>query len=250
MLGSGALATALLIKTAGWALLPLLLWLRRWRFLSGTIIATTLGILLTLPLFSPAMWLSYTQLLSTVTNSPLICVTAYQTTRSFLCHLFLPHVVWTDTPTLDLPVPAVVLFLTLALLSLGALLALARRRPIAAVAGAIAWSVLFAPLGEQHHHVPLLIPTAWLILIWLRGETPHRLVQFGLILGLAAYLTPYPLFHPQLQTGWWSLLAYPRLFAAWLIFLSLLLHGWILPSLIHARDYGDPDRAYRRTCGR
>ena len=248
--GSGALATALLLKTAGWVLLPLLLWLRRWRFLIGTIIVAALGILLTLPLFSPAMWLSYAQLLSTVTNSPLICVTAYQTTRSFLCHLFLPHVVWTDAPSLDLPVPAVVLFVTLALLSLAALLALARRRPIAAVAGAIAWGVLFAPLGEQHHHVPLLIPTAWLILVWLRGEKPHRLVQFGVILGLTAYLAPYPLFHPQLQNGWWSLMAYPRLFGAWLIFLSLLLHGWLLPWLIHSRDYAGPDKAYRRTSGR
>lgn len=248
--GSVALATALLLKTAGWYLLPLLLWTRRWRFLIGTVTASALGMLLTLPLFPPAMWVSYIQLLPTVTRSPLICVTAYQTTRSFLCHLFRPQVVWTEAQTLDLPVPATLLFVTLALLALSAVLALATRRSTAAIAASVAWGIIFAPLGEQHHHVPLLIPAVWLILIWIRGEAPHKLVQVGLFLGLAAYIIPYPIFHPRLQNGWWALLAYPRLLGAWLIFLSLVFHAWTGQPLTNRRKHAVRDTGYTRTSDR
>jgi hypothetical protein len=224
--GGLALALALVLKTAGWPLLLLLLWLRRWRFLAWAVAGAGLILLFTLPLFPLSMWLRYARLLAEVTRSPLICVTAYQTTRSLFCHLFAPQTMWLEAPSLDLPAAAIATHAALGLSVLGMLLILARRRATAAFVGVIAWSVLFAPLGEQYHHTVMLIPAFWLLGTWSRGEGGNWPAYTSLIAGLIAYITPYPIFHPRLQSGWWALLAYPRLYGAWLILFALFLHLW------------------------
>jgi hypothetical protein len=94
---------------------------------------------------------------------------------------------------------------------------------MAAAGGLIAWGVLFAPLGEEHHQVVLLIPIVWLILAWWSGYPLSRATLILLGLALILYSVPFPINHPRLQQGWLALLAYPRLYGAWLVWLALVL---------------------------
>lgn len=219
--GGIALALMLILKTAGWPLLLLLAWRRQWRYLAWTFGAAGLIILLALPWLPLAMWQSYRQLLPQVIGSPLVCVTPYQTTRSFLCHLFAPQIDWSQAPVLALPWTATAVFTLLALVTLAINWRLAARDPLAAFMSFVAWSILFAPLGEQHHHVVMLVPIVWLLLLWRDGRLDSRLVRAGLILVLVFYIVPFPVHWPQWQTDRLALLAYPRLYGAWLTLLAI-----------------------------
>lgn len=216
------LALALVLKLSGWPLLFFLAWRRRWRTLLWAAGVAAAVVLLTLPLLPLQMWWRFLQLLPEVTGSPLICVTAYQTTRSFLCHLFAPAVNWFEAPALALPWQATFVFVLLALIALAASLRLAKKDPMAAFGATIVWSILFAPLGEQHHHVVVLIPLTWLIARWRNKRLDGTVARAALFLALLCYLLPFPYLDPPLQRGWWALLAYPRLYGAWFTLLALV----------------------------
>jgi hypothetical protein len=94
---------------------------------------------------------------------------------------------------------------------------------MAAAAALIAWGVLFAPLGEEYHQVVMLVPIIWLIGSWWSGYPIARVSLIFVMIALILYIVPFPLNHPRLQQGWLALLAYPRLYAAWLVWLSLIL---------------------------
>jgi hypothetical protein len=224
ILVASALALALLLKTAGLSLLPLLAWQKRWRTLGALLALTLLVILLTLPLFPLTMWQAYRELLDEATNGPWRCVTAYQTTRSLLCHLFSFQGQWNPSPVDNLPWLADGLFWLLALLGLAVIFLRGRRQSTAAFMAVIAWSIVFAPIGEQHHHTIMLIPLVWLILQRPAGRLPPWLELLALVVVLAFYLAPFDVNHPGLQPGWRAVLAYPRLYGAWIIMLLSIYH--------------------------
>jgi hypothetical protein len=169
------------------------------------------------------VWREYPGFLARFSGSPLVCVPAYQTMRSWMCHLARPAVLWQAEAELALPAAAVILFLLAAAAALGVSLIVARRRPAVGFLAALTWGVIFAPLGEQHHHAVVLVP----IVVWLLRRPgsgrPGRPALAGMALALALYLVPFPVNHPALQSGWPALLAYPRLLAAWLVWLELVL---------------------------
>jgi hypothetical protein len=220
--GGGALALALLLKTAGWALLPLLAWQKRWQYLAWTLGITGSILLLTLPLFRVSMWSRYFQLLAETTQSPLTCVTAYQTTRSLLCHIFVFDHEWNKAPIIDLPWLATGLFISLALVTLIVNFKLSRQNQTLAFISIIAWGVIFAPIGEQYHHTVMLIPITWLLIAWQKGNLFNRSGKFSLAAALFLYLVPFQIGHPQFQDQWWALLAYPRVYSAWLVLLAII----------------------------
>lgn len=225
--GGGALAVALCLKTAGWALLPFLAWQRRWRYLAWTLTVAAAILLLTLPFFPLSMWASYLRLLGETGSSPSTCATAYQTARSFLCRLFVFDETWSGSPLADLPWLATAILVALAGLTLAANFRLARRDETAAFLAMIIWGTIFAPLGEQHHHTPLLIPLTWLVASWHTEPPARRPPRAAKIAGLAAillYLLPFPIGQPPFESGGWVLLAYPRLYAAWLLLFAV--HWW------------------------
>ncbi len=232
-LGGAVLALALILKTAGWALLPILAWQRRWRTLTWTGGITGTILLLTLPLFPLALWQKYWQLLNEINNSPTTCATAYQTTRSLLCHLFVFDPTWSRSPLVDWPWLATSLFLGLALATLALNFKLSRHQQHLALIASVAWGVIFAPLGEEYHHTVMLIPLGWLVLHW---STLTKLSQIIFLAALGLYLIPLPANPMQWQNGGWVLLAYPRLYGAWLIL--LLLYGQ--SRLLHRR-FSDTD---------
>jgi hypothetical protein len=213
-----ALALALVLKTAGWALLPLLAWQKRWRALVWTAGVAVTILLLTLPLFPPPLWQRYGQLLRETSNSAATCATAYQTTRSLLCQLFVFAPPWSQSPVINLPWLAPAFFVTLAALTLLANFWLARRDPTLALTAMIAWGVIFAPLGEGYHHTVMLIPLSWLVIHW---SALDRLSRLGLLAAACFYFIPFAPYQPDWQSGGWALLAYPRLYGAWLTLLLL-----------------------------
>lgn len=224
--GGSALALVFLLKTAGMPLLLLLTWQKRWRYLAWLLALLMTVVLLTLPLFPLSMWRAYRQSVPEAINGPWVCVTAYQTTRSLLCHLFTFRGSWNPDPVADLPWLSAGLFVILAAVTMVAILARARRRPTAGFMAVLAWSVVFAPIGEQHHHTLMLVPLAWLILEGIADPPARRIGLLVLPLAVAGYLLPFPVNHPQLQAGWCALLAYPRAYAAWLVLLWTSYRLW------------------------
>ncbi|NJN95705.1 MAG: DUF2029 domain-containing protein [Anaerolineales bacterium] len=212
-LGGAALALALVLKTAGWALLPVLFWQRQWRRLWWAVGVVGVILIMTLPLFPPPLWQRYGQLLNETSRSAATCAAAYQTTRSLLCRLFVFDSVWNQTPLANLPWLASILLISLALLTLGFILTLARRNETLALIAALAWGVIFAPLGEQYHHTVMLIPLSWLILRW---DRLNWFSQGCLIAAVFLYISPLP---GSNENG--LLLAYPRLYGAWLTLAAL-----------------------------
>lgn len=217
--GGGALALALMVKMVGWPLPLLLIWQRRWRFLLWTLGVSLLIVLLALPFLPLQMWLRFAQILPESSNSPYVCVTAYQTTRSFLCRFLAPGGP-ADAFAPPLPWQAMAVLGALALLTLVLNLRLAAREATAGFLVMIIWGILFAPVGEQHHHVLMLLPASWLIVQWRNDGLPSAAARGALLLALLCYVAPIPFLAPALQAGSRALLAYPRLYGAWLLLLS------------------------------
>jgi hypothetical protein len=163
--------------------------------------------------------------LSETNNAAATCAAAYQTTRSLLCQFFVFAPPWSRSPLINLPWLAPIFFISLAALTLLANFWLARRDPTPALAAMIAWGVIFAPLGEQYHHTVMLIPLGWLV---IHRATLTQLGQIILLAALGLYLIPLPVNPIPWQNGLWVLLAYPRLYGAWLILLLLYAQPWLL----------------------
>jgi hypothetical protein len=223
VIGGLSLGLALSLKLVGWPLTFLLIWLRRWRYLAVYALTVILIALASLPIFGLTSWRGFIASLLEMTSSPLICVTAYQTTRSWLCHVLAPDILWQTAETLALPWFAMMLLIVAGAVALVLSLALASRERMAAAAALIAWGVLFAPLGEEYHQVVMLVPIIWLIVSWWSGYPIARVSLIFLMIALILYMVPFPINHPKLQQGWLALLAYPRLYAAWLVWLSVTL---------------------------
>jgi hypothetical protein len=92
-------------------------------------------------------------------------------------------------------------------------------------AALIPLSIVLLPVAEEHHFVILLIPIFSLI-DDLRQHPPAAggLSLDYIWLGIALCLLVVPIRYDDLalSVGWWALLAYPRLYGAWLIWLVAL----------------------------
>jgi hypothetical protein len=135
-----------------------------------------------------------------------------------LCHLFVFDPLWSHSPLINLPWLAMVLWMSLALFTLFFTLYFSRHHPTLAFSAAIAWGVIFAPLGEQYHHTVMLIPLGYLLINW---PSLNKFSQITLLAAICLYLLPLPPNQLQWQLGGWVLLAYLRLYGAWLILISL-----------------------------
>jgi hypothetical protein len=99
-------------------------------------------------------------------------------------------------------------------------------RPDIAVAAAITAGVLVVNLTQEHHLAMLLVPAVVSLARWL--ETSERRVLDIAWLALAFFLlaAPLPYKDPSLADGWIALLAYPRLYGAWLLW------AWLIRDLL------------------
>jgi hypothetical protein len=243
-----ALGLMLILKTAGAWLWPLLLLAGRWRALVCAALLAGGIALVSLPWIGPASWLAYAERLPELAAAPRRFVTAYQTTTSLFGHLLAYNPQWNPAPVADLPLLArgltlVVLLVTLAISASWCRLNDARREVrVLTLAIFIALIVVSAPFAEGYHYV-LVLP-ALLIAVWWAWQSA---AQYGSrpwmiwgMLALAALLLglPLPYRSPELSAGWIALLAYPRVYGAYLLWLVL---GLMLGRIAGKHEAGGAD---------
>lgn len=205
-LGGVCLGLLLVLKTSGVALVAVLLARRRWTALAAAGITAAIVALAITPFIDPGMWLVYPSHVRAYVARPASSVTAYQTTLSLFRHLCVADPQWNPSPAAGC---APVAFILPALITGGATLItmwLARRstQPASWLSAAAALSVLTLPAVAEPHFVLMAIPLA---LLRLRAI---EIVCIGTLL-----IVPLEWTAERFTSGWWSVLAYPRLYAAW-----------------------------------
>ena len=228
--GGLALGLMLALKSAGIWLWPLLLWERRWRTLVvGVLVAAALA-LASLPWIGLEAWLVYASNLPRLATMSARYVTAYQTATSLFGHLFVYDARWNPSPVADWPWLARGLSLGLLV---GMLLLSARwgrlrdsRRDAQALTLALFAAPLVAnsPVGEGHHYL-MVLPSVIVAVWWAWRARPGWLVWAVLFLAILLIGAPLPYMSRRLQVGWLAVLAYPRVYGAFLLWGWL---GWAL----------------------
>lgn len=160
-------------------------------------------------------------------------VTAYQSASSFFAHLFAADAIWNPGPVTDLPWLATILGVAATALVLGVTLYLGRTgRADTAVGAAVAAGVLVLGLAQEYHFAMLLIPAAVALARWFSSAPRPMIDGLWLALALALLAAPLPYEDPVLTVGWTALLAYPRLYGAWLLW------GWLVREMWTERRVG------------
>jgi Glycosyltransferase family 87 len=209
------LGLAVILKTAGLPWLAVLAMARRWRAL-GTALATIVGIgVVTLPWTGVDTWRAYPSMVTAFVARPTTGLTAYQTTLSFARH-------WcgADAAAADGLAGCALGASLIAWLLLGAAVAVTavavrNAAPTFINAAGVCLSLLCVPIAEGHQFVLLAVPIAAL------ATTTARWSWAPLVILL---LIPAELTIERFTTGWLSFLAYPRLYAAWLLW-ALIIHA-------------------------
>lgn len=221
-LGGLGLGLAFILKTTGVTLWFLLLLRHRWRAFGWGIVTMMIVAGLSLPWIGLATWQAYVEAILKVSDSPTKAVTAYQTTAGFLTHLFQFDPTWNPSPLYHWPALAGGLTWLITGISLGLTLWLGRKEvvPLSLLfATLLPLSVILLPVAEEHHFVILLIS----IFILIADLIPAVVLPStdGILLTLALLLLalPFPYENPSLSQGWLALLAYPRLYGGWLLWL-------------------------------
>jgi hypothetical protein len=205
----GALLGALLaLKTSGVALVVMLAAKQRWRAVAAAASTALLLALMVTPFIDPRMWLVYPDHVRAYVARPASSVTAYQTTLSLFRRLCVADATWNPSPAANCaPVAFIIPTLIVGAATIvTAIAAFRSRHPHAWLGAAAALSVLTLPAVAEPHFVLMAIPLAVLRL---------RPVEFAVIAALL--LVPLEITAERFTSGWPVLLAYPRLYAAWLL---------------------------------
>ncbi|MCB0155191.1 MAG: DUF2029 domain-containing protein [Anaerolineae bacterium] len=218
-----AFGLALVFKTSGLAFWLLLLGQRRWRALAWGGLTVLLTVLLSLPWIGLDTWLAYPQAVRQFGNSGARAVTAYQATPNFFAHLFLFDPVWNLRPVAHQPLLAWLLPL---LITAGALVVTfwlgwrsGSQHTARFFAALMPLNVILLPVAESYHFGLMLIPLYVLSIELIEAARLGEPVWFDWALLLAAGVL---LAAPGPSTGgdgggWLALLAYPRLYGGWLV---------------------------------
>jgi alpha-1,2-mannosyltransferase len=207
------LGLLLALKTAGVALALLLIVRRRWTALAAAAITALLLMIVITPFIDAGMWWIYPSQVSAYVARPASAVTAYQTTLGLVRHLCVADPQWNPAPAANCaPIAFIIPALIIAAATVVTVL-LARRstRPEPWIAAAAALSVLSLPAVAEPHFVLMAIPLALLRL---------RAIEM-LVIG-ALLIVPLEYSAERYTTGWLALLAYPRLYAAWLLWAAAI----------------------------
>ncbi len=207
-LGGIALGLLLGLKTSGTALVVVLAVQRRWRALAvAAVVAAVLALAVT-PFIDAAMWWQYPDVVRAFVQRPSGSVTAYQTTLSLFRRLCVADPVWNPSPAASCePIAFAIPYALLGVALVITVLAVQRapHSRTGLVAGAVL-SLLALPASAEVHFVLLGIP---LLLI------PLGAIELAIIALLM--IVPLELTTERFTEGWSVLLAYPRLYAAWLL---------------------------------
>jgi hypothetical protein len=233
------LGLLLILKAAGGWLLLLLLLCRQWRTVLAAIVTAVAVGLGSLPFIGVGAWRSFLHDLPPLISDPVQHISTYQTVASLMGHLLVGDPQWNPLPIAHHPWVA---FALAAMVTMWAAAVSVRRqrlqegdRGVRALSLAMfgALVVSLAPLAESYHYV-LILPAV--IVAWWWAVTMHAAFGPRVVLAVATLLVnvPHTVYDlPALQRRWWALLAYPRLYGAFVLW------AWLLRALERERsDYG------------
>jgi hypothetical protein len=232
---AGALIGAvLLLKTSGAMLLLVAAARGRWRAIGAAAAVAVGGVLLLWPWAGLDTWLRYVDYTRAFIARPSGMVTAYQTTFGLARHLCTFDATWNPGPAAacaDAARIAPVLLLGCALIV--TIVAALRATDNLWIGAGVCLSVLALPVVEDHQLVLLGIPM--LLLLGGDGSTAghaRRLiwVVFGLLM-----IAPIEWLGRHFGSGWSALAAYPRLYAAWLLWALTLRRMLVTRGLVVRR---------------
>lgn len=212
-----ALGLMLGLKLVGPYLWLLLLAERRIRTLAWGAGSVALLALVSLPWVGVSAWRVYFGLLPAIADQPDLAVTAYQTQAGFLSRMLVYDPRWNPSPLL--PVEGVAPLLAVAIFTavVGSTLYATRwaQGSDLTFAMLVLANVIVGPLALDYQYTLALLPVA-LLLGWMRGQHGWR-PWLVFALGVALIAADLPYRSPRLSAGAWALLAYPKLYGAWLL---------------------------------
>ncbi|WP_444995092.1 glycosyltransferase family 87 protein [Aliikangiella sp. IMCC44359] len=237
------LAFLFMFKTAGTMLWPYFVIQKRWKLLLVAVLTIAITLLATFPLIGFEGWEAYFERAAQKMQSPYKSVTAYQTIESWFQHMFSPHPVTQTKPIIALPlawahgmtVGLVVLLLSLSILA-------THKFPKAIELHLATFILLIptcVPVTLIHAYSITLIPIA--ILLKAVCETSMVKERVLVFTGTILILLPLPFKSSGLFDGYLSLLAYPKLYGAlilWAISMWLLTRGVSLNLSQFSADIG------------
>ena len=201
------LGLAFALKSAGLPVLIVLVWMRRWTAIALAAVAFASAVALTAPLVDSAMWRRYPSAVAEFVERPASSTTAYQTTLSLFRRLCVADPRWNPHPAASCAPVAYVAPAILIISAVAATLAVARRSPAHLwVAAALCLSELSLPIAAEPH---FMLFAAALALI--------PIGRVSLAVFAALYFIPLAYTAEVFTDGWGVVFAYPRLYAAWLL---------------------------------
>jgi hypothetical protein len=208
-----ALGLLLGLKTSGTALVAVLVVQRRWRALIVAAACAALLAIAVTPFIDGSMWWMFPGVVRDFIQRPSGSVTAYQTTLSLFRHLCIADPAWNPAPAANCGAIAFAVPSVLLATALAVTLYFVHRAPSnpAGLAAGATLSLLALPTSAEVHFVLLAIPLAMI-----------RLRPAELVIIAALLIVPLEWTAERFTTGWWSLLAYPRLYATWLLWAACL----------------------------
>jgi hypothetical protein len=240
------LGVMLVLKMAGLWFWPFLLVARRWGVLSVAAVTALAVTVLAAPAVDADAWRRFFHELPRLTSDPVRYVTAYQTTTSLAGHLFVFDARWNPAPAANRPrlSMGVVLIVTAA-----AFIVSSRLQRLASEdrdARALSWGLLTAlcvsltPIAESYHYL-LVLPAVVVALWWATQRGASRISWALLFFAILLLITPMRFYGSRhFQAGWLALLAYPRLYGAFLLW------GWLARALC---QYGADPHSRAGTSG-
>ena len=211
---AGALLAA---KSAGLPFWPMLIAARRWAALAWVAAVVMVLALASLAVAGGATWLAYARAAGELMRKASLSVTAYQTQHGLLRHLFVYDAQWNPAPLVHAPAVASSLAIVLAGTLLGVSLWLAWRRPRGELvfAAFTALALILSPVSLDYHYTLALLPVA---ILWGEvGGRPYSWPARLLIVAALGISTDLPYRSPRLAPGVLALLAYPKLYGAYLL---------------------------------
>jgi len=219
--GGVALGVLFALKATGFPFWLLLAGLRRFQVLAWGMAALAILLLVSIGTWGLEIWRVYlTSVLPAAIVSVLATFTAFQTIPAFFQHLFRYDVQINPLPLVNLPWLATTGALVVTIGLLGATWLRLRQVGLRrAMSAASVLSVTLMPQAEQYHYLALFAPFGLCAMLF---ESLNNRTRAALVVAMFCVYAPLPYKDPALAAGVWSLLAYPRLYGALLLWAIIL----------------------------
>lgn len=202
---------------------------KSWRALAWTAGVGLALVLGSLPLVGVRSWIAAVEGIVAVPREFGLSVTAYQSLYGFFHHVFTPVPGFNPRPLLNAPALAAALSWLSVIVVVGTSAGVATRRrgDDVVLAAFVLVGLLVMPVSASTHYLIALLAIA--ILLARLGRSPTRLHAAMLCAGIIGVMADVPFKSPRLAEGAVTLLAYPKLYGALLLWGLALRLAWLGP---------------------